>query len=578
MPPVTGTNNNDILTFQGNLEHYTATLVNPYSGATVTVDDIKNVNSNTYNGLGGTDILSMSAEGDVLILNDGSGNATVSNIERFIAGAGGDVIILADSTLILGDTLIAGGESDDIIWANVGNDTVYGSDGNDVIDGGPGNDSLFGENDHDSLFGGAGHDTLSGGNGNDTLYGGVGSDTLRGDAGDDTLYGDDGPGSNPALYVHTEILSHSFSGAAYLYPYYNTPSNLNIPAPNQGVQLGNVTISYETTVTATYLFTEAGYKNSLGFYRIGADGSIHDVSIVMRNQHDHAYGTEFTYAYNGAEGDTLGTFIIADGLTHSAAYRNADLSTGTLQFIYDYNGANERPANAGDDGHFVSLVYTNGGVETVFNVTVYHSSLSGGIPSLNADGLVHAMSGLADANDPGALRIGFEDMNYLGDADFDDVVFDIRVANKLVEIFGDPDNDILIGGAGSDTMYGGFGNDTLIGGLGADHFYGGDGADIFAFDAIDSHVDIIHDFQGGAGGDIINLTDILSGYDALTDAFNDFVRLVQNGADTQIHVNADGDQGGVFTHLATILGGTDGVDLAGLLAAGNMVLDHSVIV
>ena len=251
MPPVIGTNNNDILTFQGNLEHYTATLVNPYSGATVHIDDIFKVNSTTYDGRGGTDVLSMSADGDFLMLNDGSGNATVSNVERFIAGAGGDVIILADSTLILGDTLVAGGESDDIIWTNIGNDTVYGSDGNDLIDGGPGNDSLYGENDHDTLFGGSGNDMLDGGSGNDSLYGGLGSDRLHGGDGDDVLYGDDGPGSNPALYAHTEILSHSFTGAAYLYPYYNTPSNLNIPPANQGIQVGNVTISYETTVTAS---------------------------------------------------------------------------------------------------------------------------------------------------------------------------------------------------------------------------------------------------------------------------------------------------------------------------------------
>ena len=297
----------------------------------------------------------------------------------------------------------------------------------------------------------------------------------------------------------------------------------------------------------------------------------------MKNQHDHSYGTEFTYQYNGVEGDTLGTFLIADGMSHSAAYRNADLTAGELHFIYDYNGPNQRPAHIDDDGNFVSLVFVKDGVETVFNVDVYHSSLSGGVPSLNADGLVHAMSGLADENDPGALRIGFEDMNYLGDADFDDVVFDIRVANKVIEIFGDPDNDVLFGGAGDDTLYGGFGNDVLIGGGGADHLYGGDGSDIFVFDTLDGYADTIHDFQGGAGGDVINLTDVLSGYDSLTDAFNDFVMMTQNGADAQIWVNSTGAAGGDFVQLATILGGTDGVDLAGLLAQGNLVLDQAAV-
>jgi len=303
MAPVTGTNGNDIITFQGNLQQYTATLVNPYSGETIFVDAVKNVNTTTYNGLAGTDLISMSAYGDVLHLNDGSGNATISSIERIVAGAGGDVIILADSTLVLGDILVAGGEEDDIIWTNAGNDTVLAGDGDDIVDGGPGNDSLSGENGNDRLSGGAGNDLLNGGNGNDTVYGGTGNDRLFGGSGDDVLYGDDGPGSNPALYAHTVTSTHSFTGADYYLSYYNQPSNINVPVPNQGISTGNAAISFATTITATYLFSEAGYQNSLGFYKIGADGTIGNVEIVMKNQHAYAYGTVFTYDYDGSAGD-----------------------------------------------------------------------------------------------------------------------------------------------------------------------------------------------------------------------------------------------------------------------------------
>lgn len=578
MAPVTGTNGNDIITFQGNLQQYTATLVNPYSGETIFVDAVKNVNTTTYNGLAGTDLISMSAYGDVLHLNDGSGNATISNIERIVAGAGGDVIILADSTLVMGDILVAGGEEDDIIWTNTGNDTVLAGDGDDIVDGGPGNDSLSGENGNDRLSGGSGNDLLNGGNGNDTLYGGIGNDRLIGGSGDDVLYGDDGPGSNPALYAHTVTNTHSFTGADYYLSYYNQPTNINVPAPNQGISTGNAAISFATTITATYLFTEAGYQNSLGFYKIGADGTIGNVEIVMKNQHDYAYGTVFTYDYDGAAGDSLGSFLVANGNAVDALFRNTDFSTGTLAFIYDYNGANERAANVADDGNFVSLVFTDGANEYVFNVDAYHSALSGGVPSLNRDGLVHAMSGLADPNDPSVLRVGYEDLNYLGDADFDDVVFDIRVTSQVREVFGDADADYLSGGDGNDTLYGGFGNDILVGGIGADNLYGGDGSDTFAFDAIDGLVDKIHDFQGGAGGDTLNLTNLLSGYDPLTDLLNDFVRMVQNGANQEIHVNADGDVGGSFTHLATIINGTGAADLDALLGSGHLVLDHNVVV
>jgi Ca2+-binding RTX toxin-like protein len=572
MAPVTGTNGNDIITFQGNLQQYTATLVNPYSGETIFVDAVKNVNTTTYNGLAGTDLISMSAYGDVLHLNDGSGNATISSIERIVAGAGGDVIILADSTLVLGDILVAGGEEDDIIWTNAGNDTVLAGDGDDIVDGGPGNDSLSGENGNDRLSGGAGNDLLNGGNGNDTLYGGTGNDRLLGGS------GDDGPGSNPALYAHTVTSTHSFTGADYYLSYYNQPSNINVPVPNQGISTGNAAISFATTITATYLFSEAGYQNSLGFYKIGADGTIGNVEIVMKNQHAYAYGTVFTYDYDGAAGDSLGSFLVANGNAVNALYRNTDFSTGTLAFIYDYNGANERAANIADDGNFVSLIFTDGANEYVFNVDTYHSALSGGVPSLNRDGLVHAMSGLADPSDPAVLRVGYEDLNYLGDADFDDVVFDIRVTSQVREVLGDADADYLSGGEGNDTLYGGFGDDILVGGIGANNLYGGDGADIFAFDAIDGLVDKIHDFQGGPGGDTLNLTNLLTGFDPLSDLLNDFVRMVQNGANQEIHVNADGDVGGAFTHLATIINGTGAADLDALLGSGHLVLDHNVVV
>ncbi|MDB5491001.1 MAG: hemolysin-type calcium-binding repeat family protein [Micavibrio sp.] len=576
MPTITGTGSNDLIGFQGSLQNVTATLVNPYDGTTVSINDTYFVNSATYDGLGGTDILNMSPYGDYLSLNDGNGNATIKNIERFIAGAGGDVINLSDPNLILGNVLVSGGEADDVVWTNAGNDTVNGGDGNDIINGGPGNDALNGEDGNDTLFGGTGNDSLSGGAGNDTLFGGAGDDRLIGGDGDDTLFGDNGLGTNPNDFTHTDVVKYNFTGPVYGVAMGNVV-NVYIPTGNQAVSAANVTISYATTITANYIFSEAGYADSLGFYRVGADGSIHDVSVVMVNQHQAHYGDTFTYNYNGVAGDTLGMFIVANGYNTSAAYHNADLANGTLNFIYHYGLGDQRLANVSDSGADVALVYTNGASNTVLSVDTYHSSLSGGASSLNPDGIPHMVSGLADANDPGALRVGFEDLYSLGDADFDDVVFDIRVASQTMEVFGASDNDYIAGGAGNDILYGGFGNDVLVGGLGADHMYGGDGSDIFAFDAVDANKDFIHDFQSGAGRDQINLTHIISGYDALSSAISDFVHLTHNGANDDLYVNATGAPGGTYALLATIIGGAGGMDVDALLAAGNLVLNHDVV-
>jgi Ca2+-binding RTX toxin-like protein len=325
----------------------------------------------------------------------------------------------------------------------------------------------------------------------------------------------------------------------------------------------------------TYIFSEAGYNNSLGAYVVGQDGTIGNVEIAFKNQHQIAYGTEFDYDFRGNSGDALGFFLIANGWSVDANLRNADLSTGDLSFIYDFGGADERLAKITDDGNLVSLVFDNGIARTEFNVTIYYSSLAGEDAGLNPDGYAHTLSSLANPNDPTTLRVGFEDLYNLGDADFEDVLFDVTVASQSYTILGNPDDDILNGGAGNDTLYGGFGNDKLFAGLGADHLYGGAGHDIFAFTAMDNALDHIHDFEAGQGKDVLNLTDILSGYDPLTDAINDFVRMTHSGSDDIISVNADGHAGGAFQQVVSFDGGLGGVDLATLLGNGNLVLDHS---
>jgi len=167
---VTGTNGNDTLFFQGVLQQVTTNVINAYSGQSVSINDLYNVNTATYDGLGGTDTLLLTNVNDFLTIRNGNGNQTLFNVENVVAGNGGDVINLSDSSIVLGNLLINGGSGDDILWGNAGNDTIQGVDGNDNIRGGPGNN------------------VLNGGNGNDILNGGGGNDTVTGDAGNDTLF------------------------------------------------------------------------------------------------------------------------------------------------------------------------------------------------------------------------------------------------------------------------------------------------------------------------------------------------------------------------------------------------------
>lgn len=186
------------------------------------------------------------------------------------------------------------------------------------------------------------------------------------------------------------------------------------------------------------------------------------------------------------------------------------------------------------------------------------------------DNLYAEIPGGTDTN---SLRIGFEDLYNTGDADFEDVLFDLDIKPKTIEVVTGGD-DFLDGGAGNDILYGEGGNDILVIGLGFDKAYGGAGADIFAITHIDEFTDVIGDFNLGEG-DKINITDVLDSYDPLSDDIANFVRLVQNGADTELHINADG-AGDDFIAAALIVGGTGGADLDSLLASGALVTSQSV--
>ena len=155
---VNGTSGNNFLVFQGILQTFNQTLVNPYSGYTITINEVKNVNNAIYDGLNGTDTLSFPATGDVLTLVDASGTIMLKNVEIIEAGAGGDIILIAHDTVAYGNITLRGRDGDDILWSNAGNDTIIAGAGDDILDGGPGSDILFGDAGSDYISGGLGMD------------------------------------------------------------------------------------------------------------------------------------------------------------------------------------------------------------------------------------------------------------------------------------------------------------------------------------------------------------------------------------------------------------------------------------
>jgi Ca2+-binding RTX toxin-like protein len=546
----------DFIFFTGTMQQITTTLTNPYSSKSYFIDDEFNVNNSLYDGLGGTgDILFMTNFGDALSVNDGFGVQLVKNIEIFIAGNGGDIINLADADITYGDVQIFGGNGDDILWGNIGNDLIEGGGGNDIIDGGPGNDELiggvvgFGGDDNDQIFGGEGDDIIRGNDGDDILYGGtdLGLRDLDKDFMDNISF--------PDLVSGTNIVDLVPPGTSSL-----------------GIYADNLHVDYKATAELTFRDGFAGYENTLAIYEVGESGVIQNIQVLWGNVKEAGINNTYTVDIpTGADGGEFGFFIVADGYTRNGNYAGLDVEgEGNISIIYDYGGVNERLGTIFDDGNMLSTVYNDGVTEFALNGYTYHTTARGGDNSINHDGMAHVVSGLANDGDGEVFRIGFEDLPSLGDADFEDVLFDFNI-NEIRVDASEPGNDLLDGGAGDDILYGEAGDDLLIVGEGLDQIYGGSGSDVIQFTVADGLIDQIKDFETGVGGDVIDLSEVLSFGDTVGDLIEDFVSLVQDGVDTKVYIDADGAANGQsFAALAII---EDGVSdtLADLVSNGNLV-------
>ncbi len=138
------------------------------------------------------------------------------------------------------------------------------------------------------------------------------------------------------------------------------------------------------------------------------------------------------------------------------------------------------------------------------------------------------------------------------------------------DLRGGGGGDALTGGPGADTIRGGAGRDELTGGEGADMLEGGAGSDRFVYQSLTEGQDQIGDFETGRLGDVLDLADLLAGFDPAGSDPGDFVSLSDDGAATTVAVNPDG-QGQDALALATLATVT-GVGLDQLIADGNLVV------
>jgi hypothetical protein len=113
----------------------------------------------------GSDVLYGDAGEDLMLGDNGD--------DEMFGGAGGDILI--------------GGDHTDLLRGDEGDDHLFGGNQADMLEGNLGDDRLHGDNGTDTLYGSAGGDRLDGGQGSDTATGGDGADTFVMSTGDDVV-------------------------------------------------------------------------------------------------------------------------------------------------------------------------------------------------------------------------------------------------------------------------------------------------------------------------------------------------------------------------------------------------------
>lgn len=336
--------------------------------------------------------------------------------------------------------------------------------------GTPEADSLRGTNRSEILSGRQGDDAVNGRSGSDIGYGGSGDDNLQGGSGDDVLYGGGGP---------------SYA------------------------EMSTLEIAEDYTGAVTFLDEGAGYRNTLGMYKVDDAGRIETVEILFANSSARGSGGdlergESSVAVTLEAGDKVGFFVLPNGYSRNGA----SLETG------DYVIRDDRGAPATMETQGLTQLFRidpDSGAETLmftqFGTAFFHSAADpdNGY-ALNPDAYPHTV-GHVDAV-TGEVVLGFEDIYNGGDNDYDDVVLSFDVGRSNAEVLdpnidttadGDDaptwdydaagnrvdqagnvlasENDALVGGDGADQLFGMAGHDNLAGGDGADSLKGNSGDD-----------------------------------------------------------------------------------------------------
>ncbi len=492
-------------------------------------------NANTILGLAGNDILEGGGGADTI---DGGLGWDYSRYTRSASGininletgvnTGGD----AEGDILIGIEAIVGSSHDDVIIGAVGSNFYKGEGGNDTITGSGYNDQIFG------------------GSGNDTLNGNSGNDTLRGESGDDLLYGDSG---NDVYYYTTgqDTINETTGTDRVVFSSSWNPTDATITGNILAFTSTNqITFNDITLIEAFGFadFTDMTLAELIALNPGPGPGNPDDdifIATALADTFDGGAGND-TVDYSGS---ALGVMV---NLLNGTA-SDGDAAGDTLTSIENITGSDtDRDWIWGDAN--ANVILGMGGND-VLEGGAGADTINGGV-GWDYSRYIGSSAG---------VNINLETgVNTGGDAQ-DDIILNIEA------IIGSNHNDTITGTTGSNFFKGEGGNDTITGGGSIDHIFGGSGADTFLFKVSSafSNIDFIKDFST-SDSDIIDIADVLTGYDPVTDLITDFVEITDNGTDSFLAVDTDGGANN-FVQIAQINNMTGLTDEEALETAGTLI-------
>ncbi|MDP2034757.1 MAG: tandem-95 repeat protein [Polaromonas sp.] len=299
---------------------------------------------------------------------------------------------------------------------------------------------------------------------------------------------------------------------------------------------------------------------------------VRSVWVTESNHHDVAIandGTSFEFEVSAQAFDSLTLSGLLTGWTVSdGAGHTANITGGAAQLV---------DISAWDLS--TRLVVTG--------VTASQSALIG----VSATTGVHTVDQLINLVSASTSYEGTAANNTLTGGAASNFLFGFDGSDTLT---GGAADDRLVGGTGNDTLTGNGGRDLIIGGQGADTMNGGAGADIFKWELNDGGTagapvtDTINGFDIGArtaGGDVLDLRDLLIGETAGTllgqDNLANYLHFEQSGADAIVHISSTGgfaaDPHAVGAPSSVVTGAEDQRILLTGVNLGGATTDQQVI-